>query len=248
LKLADITYPVVVDVESNRANLSRRELTRLVKLFADTISREGYTVMIYSYQNFIRDNIDVKGLGNYKIWLANYVEPPKYISHSIWQYTASGRVNGIQGPVDINVAYPNLTPKLIRNTTINRTNSNRIKEAINDFYGENLPSSGTRGVHEAIHRALQTELNKQFDAGVRVSSSMSTRSLQALEAINFTSSTQGNITYLMQAKLFYLGFYKAYPTGRFDGRTTEAIRDFQYARGMNVSGALNDSTIAAIFA
>jgi GH25 family lysozyme M1 (1,4-beta-N-acetylmuramidase) len=249
LRLAEITYPVVVDVESNRANLSRAELTRLVKLFADTVSREGYTVMIYSYQNFIRDNIDVKGLGDYKLWLANYVEPPKYISHSIWQYTASGRVNGIQGNVDINVAYPNFGAKLYRNTTVNRTNSNKIKEAINGHYGEDLPQSGTNGVHEAIHRALQTELNRQFDANVSVSGEMSARALQALEAINFTGSTQGNITYLLQAKLFYLGFYKAYPTGRFgDGRTSESLRDFQYAMGMNVNGALNDSTIAAIFA
>jgi peptidoglycan hydrolase-like protein with peptidoglycan-binding domain len=78
---------------------------------------------------------------------------------------------------------------------------------------------------------------------------MSARALQALEDINFTGSTQGNITYLMQAKLFYLGFYKAVPSGRFgDGRTSEALRNFQYAKKMNVTGALDDSTIAMIFA
>jgi GH25 family lysozyme M1 (1,4-beta-N-acetylmuramidase) len=247
LRLVDITYPVSIDQEINPARLSRERLTELTRQFADIISRAGYTVMIYSYQNFIRDNIDVEGLGNYKLWLANYNETPKYIAHSIWQYTSSGRVSGIGGPVDLNVLYPNFRAKLWKNTSVSRTISNGIKENLSDRYGRNVPASGLSGIHRHVNAAMQMELNRQLDAGVAVTGTMGPDSLDALASISFGSGTQGWITYLLQSKLFFMGFYKVAPSGRFDGRTSEALRDFQYANGLHVNGQVNDVTVYTLF-
>ncbi len=238
---------MVIDIEINPAKLSRSELTRLTKYFADIVSDEGYQVMIYSYQNFVRDNLDVSKLGNYKLWLANYLEPPKYISHSIWQHTNQGRVDGIAGPVDINIAYPDLEAKKFQNTSVNKRYSDYIKDILNEYYNAGLPSSGTKGVHEAINSALQTELNKQLDADVDVNGRFNSECQRLLNSIPFGGTTQGRITFMIQSKLFYLGFYKAAPSSKFDGRTTEALRDLQYSRGLEVTGAMNSETIAELF-
>ena len=40
------------------------------------------------------------------IWLAEYRDQPTYGgNYGMWQYTSSGRINGIEGRVDFNLCY-----------------------------------------------------------------------------------------------------------------------------------------------
>ncbi len=51
--------------------------------------------------------MDAPGLSGYHIWMAQYAASPTYTatSYEMWQYTAKGRVNGINGDVDMNISY-----------------------------------------------------------------------------------------------------------------------------------------------
>ncbi len=107
----DITFPVIYDTEyreGGRANdLSNRQRTACAKAFCETILAAGYTPMIYSSTNWSILDIDLEQLP-YDLWYAYYGEgkniyyPYKF---AMWQYTDSGKVNGISTNVDLNVCF-----------------------------------------------------------------------------------------------------------------------------------------------
>ena len=118
-----ITYPVVIDVEYSGApnntgradNVSKEMRTKICKAFADYIKKAGYTPMIYADKNFATNNLDMSKLSGYSFWLAHYTgatqdnpldKPSNYSGKfKMWQYTSSGKVNGINGNTDMNIWY-----------------------------------------------------------------------------------------------------------------------------------------------
>lgn len=117
-----ITYPVVyncegfTDPENRQYGMTREERTRLVTVFLDYIEDSGYTPMFYAAKNELEGSRDWDTSSltkNYKIWVAQYTDyidldnPKSFYSGSLdmWQYTSNGSVPGIDGPVDLNVAY-----------------------------------------------------------------------------------------------------------------------------------------------
>ncbi len=116
-----ITYPVVIDVEYSGApnhtgradNVSKEMRTKICKAFADYIKKAGYTPMIYADKNFATNNLDMSKLSGYSFWLAHYTgatqdnplnKPSSYSGKfKMWQYTSSGKVNGVNGNTDMNI-------------------------------------------------------------------------------------------------------------------------------------------------
>lgn len=247
IKQVKLTYPVVLDIELNPKQLSKSQLSALAKEFCDIVSKEGYTVMIYSYQNFFKDHLDISKLGKYKLWVANYVEQPTGIDHVMWQHTSSARVSGVTGNVDINIAYQDLATK--KQVSVNKTISDSIKKRLADSYKAKVPATGLTGIANCIYQAMQMEINKQWGVNLKVTDQKLTREqLDMLSEINFTSSTKGNITYLIQARLFYLGYYKVEPTSRFDNNTQDALRQYQKSKsGLTANGEMSAETLSALF-
>lgn len=117
-----ITYPVAYNCEgfqnpsSRQFNLSVEERTKLADVFLAKIEEDSYTGMFYAAKNELDNNnlwnADDLSL-NYRIWVAQYADqtwPEKEKSdysgaHVMWQYTNQGKIDGIKGAVDFNVAY-----------------------------------------------------------------------------------------------------------------------------------------------
>ena len=117
-----ITYPVAYNCEgfqnpsSRQFNLSVEERTKLADVFLAKIEEDSYTGMFYAAKNELDNNnlwnADDLSL-NYRIWVAQYADqtwPKKEKSdysgaHVMWQYTNQGKIDGIKGAVDFNVAY-----------------------------------------------------------------------------------------------------------------------------------------------
>ena len=110
-----ITYPIAIDTELSNANpqysgradnLSKQERTKIVKAFCDTIKNAGYIPMIYANKYWLNDNLDMSKLSSYDIWLAHYTNKTDYKgNYTMWQYTSTGRVDGISGNVDKSYCY-----------------------------------------------------------------------------------------------------------------------------------------------
>lgn len=107
-----VELPVVFDVEkvsgdNGRMNaLSLEERTNLTLLFCQTIENAGYKPMIYHNMEMSTLMLDLETLENYDKWFAYYNADFYYpYEYSIWQYSDTGRVNGIKGDVDLNISF-----------------------------------------------------------------------------------------------------------------------------------------------
>lgn len=111
IKPYNVTYPVAIDVEAisndtfRQQDLNKQELTDVVIAFCDTIKNAGYTPMIYCNLKYFMDNVDLTRLEDYDKWFAGYQTSAPYFpyKYSMWQYTSTGEIDGINGNVDINI-------------------------------------------------------------------------------------------------------------------------------------------------
>ena len=108
----DITYPVVYDWETvsgeaaRTDNMSIDALTACCKAFCETIREAGFTPMLYQNMRTSLLKLERAELTEYDFWLAEYHdEPLYYYDYQIWQYASDGRVPGITGEVDVNIAF-----------------------------------------------------------------------------------------------------------------------------------------------
>ena len=115
----------MLDVESASSDerikdLTSGERTDIILAFCDTIKQAGYTPMIYADSRFYTLRMELERLEEYDKWYANYnsitrdpaasawsynsplVFPYKY---RMWQYSNTGRVDGVSGNVDFNVLF-----------------------------------------------------------------------------------------------------------------------------------------------
>lgn len=109
IKDYEITMPVVFDWEyisdtARTANMDPRTLTDLNLYYCELMEEAGYQPMIYFNSYQARKFLYLYELEDYPFWLAYYSDRMKYAYRfEMWQYTATGRVPGIKGDVDINV-------------------------------------------------------------------------------------------------------------------------------------------------
>lgn len=107
----ELDCPVVYDVEktssAGRMNeISVEERTNLTLLFCQTVENAGYTAMIYHNTEMGALLIDVAALEDYDKWYASYSDQMFYpYEYKIWQYSDTGKVQGISTDVDLNICF-----------------------------------------------------------------------------------------------------------------------------------------------
>lgn len=112
-----LEYPVAFDIEDkSMVKLGKRALTDICKAFCDTVESAGYYSIIYTNPNWLQNYLYANELlPSYDLWLAQWgVSKPSYTC-GIWQNSETGRVDGISGNVDTNVAYKDYAKIMIDN-------------------------------------------------------------------------------------------------------------------------------------
>lgn len=111
LRKYKVEFPVFIDTEgaggSGRADgLDVETRTLVCEAFCRTIENAGYTAGVYGSRNWYNNRLETKRLDNYFIWLAEYRSVPLYQGYyGMWQYTSKGKIDGINGNVDLNIYY-----------------------------------------------------------------------------------------------------------------------------------------------
>ncbi len=108
----DVTYPIVIDIEevtdsdARTADMTQEQWTKNCIAFCETIKAAGYTPMIYGNLKTYFIMLDMTQLEAYDKWFAQY-DTSVYFPYEfdIWQYSESGKVNGISTDVDLNVSF-----------------------------------------------------------------------------------------------------------------------------------------------
>ena len=106
--LADKNFqlPIVVDAEDPKLrSLTPAKLSARVAEAAAQLEAYGLYAMVYTYTNFADTALDMAALAAYDLWIADYRGTRPTRKHGMWQYTSSGTIPGVSGPVDLSVAY-----------------------------------------------------------------------------------------------------------------------------------------------
>lgn len=115
-KQTTFELPIFFDIEDEtQKNIDKETMTQMAIVFCDTLKKEGYKVGIYSYSYWLLNYIDLNKLPkDYNKWVADYGSSNGQIpndifkfspSYDIWQYTDKGKIDGIDGDVDMNICY-----------------------------------------------------------------------------------------------------------------------------------------------
>jgi GH25 family lysozyme M1 (1,4-beta-N-acetylmuramidase)/fibronectin type 3 domain-containing protein len=100
-------YPICVDVEdSSMSSLDQQILTDIVLVYLTELSDAGYYPMIYSSKTWFTARLDEARLTHYDHWLAQWSTSMTYTnSVTLWQYSSTGKVDGISANVDLDISY-----------------------------------------------------------------------------------------------------------------------------------------------
>lgn len=107
----ELQYPVFIDTEGAGGNgradsLNVEERTAVCEAFCATVKNAGLEAGVYASRNWYNNKLTANTLESYAIWLAEYRSVPLYQGYyQMWQYTSKGKINGINGNVDLNVSY-----------------------------------------------------------------------------------------------------------------------------------------------
>ena len=105
-----LDFPAVLDFEepSQQENLTTAERTLIARVFLEEVKSAGYYPMLYTNKSWATNYLNMRQLSDYEVWLAEWFPQPSYSGDfGIWQYTAYGKVSGIEGDVDLDVCYKN---------------------------------------------------------------------------------------------------------------------------------------------
>lgn len=100
-------YPIYFDLEENAQFARGRDFcSSLVKAFCNEIEAAGYWAGLYTGRAALQSYITKEVANRYALWVAEWASRLNYSgSVGMWQYTDSGKINGINGNVDMNKCY-----------------------------------------------------------------------------------------------------------------------------------------------
>lgn len=121
-----VDYPVCFDYEYDSYNYavkqgqapSKNTLISIAKAFLARVEELGYYAMNYTNIDYLSKGFSSL-VDRYDTWLAQWSVSTPTRRCGIWQYSASGRVSGIDGNVDMDIAYNNYK-EIITNLGLNK--------------------------------------------------------------------------------------------------------------------------------
>lgn len=108
-----VNMPVAIDIEDSiQRTLSPAQIAEIANTFCAVIENAGYYPIVYGskywYQNYI-------GPIAYDKWVAQYHTNCDIEDAAFWQASSTGSIHGINGDVDINYQYKDLSASIVGN-------------------------------------------------------------------------------------------------------------------------------------
>ena len=115
LKGKKFEYPIYFDLEEqSQFSRGRAFCDSIVKAFCGELEKHGYFAGLYISRSPLQAYISDDVANRYALWVAEYASKLNYSgSVGMWQYSSTGRVNGISGNVDMDECYVDY-PKIIK--------------------------------------------------------------------------------------------------------------------------------------
>lgn len=121
-----LSFPVFFDYEEytlklaqeSNFNLSLSSVSNICKTFLSNLKSNGYKCGIYTNKTVSKYYLSDALRNSYDFWIAQYNDKCTYWGkYTMWQYSQTGKVNGINGNVDLNYYFKS-NPISMSKTTI----------------------------------------------------------------------------------------------------------------------------------
>lgn len=141
-------------------------ITDMCVAFCKKIAELGYKAGYYLNQDYEKNYIDTSKLTSYRKWYARYISQ-RQANCYIWQYTSSGKVNGISGNVDMNELISVINDKT---EDEKKTNTEIAQEVIDGKWGngsdrkKKLEAAGYdyNAIQSLVNKAVKSETNNSY--------------------------------------------------------------------------------------
>lgn len=107
-----VQCPIVIDVEkvadgeARMNKISSEQRTANTLVFLQAVEDAGYEAMLYHNMEMGLLMLDLAQFEEYNKWFAYYNKEIYYpYAFDVWQYSDKGKVNGINGDVDLNISF-----------------------------------------------------------------------------------------------------------------------------------------------
>ena len=100
----DFEYDTVLKAKKKGITLGKNECILFTRTFCDYVQSQGYKAGVYANLDYYKNMYDKETIDKYTFWLADYSGSPD-VSCAYHQYSSSGKVNGINGNVDMDYRY-----------------------------------------------------------------------------------------------------------------------------------------------
>ncbi len=120
IKGKQFEFPVYYDVEEKKQfALGKEKVSAIMRAFLERVEAAGYFAGLYGSASSLTTHTADNIKSRYTIWLAHWVDKTSYGgAYGIWQHSEKGRVDGINGNVDLDIGYKDF-PTIIKGKGLN---------------------------------------------------------------------------------------------------------------------------------
>ena len=166
----DLEYDSIRYARTKGVNINMELATAMAVAFMRRVEELGYTPVLYSNKDYLKNYFDLNKIkirfNKMYLWYARYasaITTEERNKADIWQFTSKGRVDGINGDVDLNEFYTQFDdiPTEPKNNSICNINIQNFQKAINiDGY---IDMDGKLLVEDGIDGARTQYVRKQIN-------------------------------------------------------------------------------------
>ncbi len=188
------TYPLIIDMEDadnwklNNGNPSNNIYISICNLFCQKLEEAGYYAMIYANKDWFTNRINSSTLNRFDKWLAHWGISEPSMTCGIWQYTSSGKINGINGFVDLDIAYKDY-PSIIKNMNNSSSENNSNNESNSNNYNEYYQAFNSTSIVDGL-KSIGVDSSFNYRCEIAKANGIN----------NYTGSYNENVTLLELAR------------------------------------------------
>ncbi len=198
----ELDLPIYMDYEypsgSRLSGMSKTQGTKNVKAFCSAVEEAGYDAGFYSYLSFISNYVDGEEISSlYSVWIAQYYNRCEYeYDYEMWQYSSSGKVDGISGRVDVNYWYVSTSTLRVYGDNRYET-AQKVADTIKEYKGISkfdsvIVASGT-DYPDAMSASI---LAKEKEAPILLVNSLSVNETSVMSYIS-SNLSEGKTVYIV---------------------------------------------------
>lgn len=158
---ADFEYDTVKKAAAKGVRLGKNECNNFTRIFCEYVESQGFRAGIYANIDYYRNWYNHDLIKRYVFWLADYTGKADY-DCVLHQYTSSGKVNGINGNVDMNYYYGKMEDSKVGVTAQDVLNVMRSWLGYSEANGKYLRILNIYNSHKPLARGYAIKPNDEW--------------------------------------------------------------------------------------